>query len=238
MSFRNWDDWGVLFLTLAAAAVLARARRFAFFESILLVFSVFVSFRSLRDVWVVVIVASAILASGLKGDDENWFQLTAFAAPFVSVATAVTLFLGFRVLHVDNAQLRVLLAKDMPVRAVEVVKENGWNGPLYNDYGWGGYLIWALRMPVSIDGRAALHGDQQITRFDATWKAQPEWVSDPDLLKANLVIGPVKAPLTQLLRMDPRFQLGYEDKLAAVFVARKALSSGPAATAGPEPSLP
>jgi hypothetical protein len=38
--------------------------------------------------------------------------------------------------------------------------------------------------------------------------------------------------------MDPRFQLGYEDKLAAVFVARKALSSGPAATAGPEPSLP
>jgi hypothetical protein len=31
----------------------------------------------------------------------------------------------------------------------------------------------------------------------------------------------VQAPLVQMLRMDPHFQLVYEDKLAAVFVARK-----------------
>ena len=40
----------------------------------------------------------------------------------------------------------------------------------------------------------------------------------------------ITAPLTQLLRMDPRFQLADEDKLAAVFVARKNLSSAAAAT--------
>jgi hypothetical protein len=40
-------------------------------------------------------------------------------------------------------------------------------------------------------------------------------------MKAGVVIGPVKAPLTQVLRMDPRFQLAYEDKVAAVFVRRK-----------------
>jgi hypothetical protein len=113
----------------------------------------------------------------------------------------------------------------MPVRAVEVVKEKGWSGPLYNDYTWGGYLIWALRMPVSIDGRQNIYGDERIDRSNSTWNGQPGWESDPDLAKAGLVIGPVKMPLIQLLRMDPRFQLAYEDKLAAVFVARKATSS-------------
>jgi hypothetical protein len=40
-------------------------------------------------------------------------------------------------------------------------------------------------------------------------------------MKAGVVIGPVKAPLNQVLRMDSRFQLVYEDKVAAVFVARR-----------------
>jgi hypothetical protein len=231
LPFRSIDDWCVLLLALAAACVLARARRFAFFESVLLAFAIYVSFRSQRDLWVVVIAASAILARGLTGDDNNRFQLTASFAPFVAVATGLAVLAGFFVLHVDNAGLGAKLAESLPVRAVEVVKEKGWSGPLYNDYGWGGYLIWALRMPVSINGRAALYGDERIDRSDATWSGQPGWASDPDLQKAGLVIEPVRAPLTQLLRMDPSFELAYEDKLAAVFVARNAAPSEPVGAA-------
>ena len=71
--------------------------------------------------------------------------------------------------------LRSTLAKDTPVAAAEFVKAKGYVGPLYNDYGWGGYLIWALRMPVAIDGRAALHGDEKIDRSVATWSGMPGW---------------------------------------------------------------
>jgi len=80
-------------------------------------------------------------------------------------------------------------------------------------------------MSVTIDGRAAMYGDEQIDRSATTWSGQPDWASDPNLQKAGLVIGPVKASLTQLLRMDPRFELAYEDKLAAVFIARKTVPS-------------
>jgi hypothetical protein len=201
--------------------VLARARRVALFEVGLLAFAVLVSFRSQRDVWMVVISASAILASGLTGNSENRLRLKAIYAPLVTVATGLVVLLGFRMLHVDNARLQARLAEDMPVRAVEVVKAKGWSGPLYNDFNWGGYLIWALRQPVSIDGRTNTYGDERLNRSYATWNAQPGWDSDPDLQKANLVIGPVNAPLTQLLRMDPRFEVAYEDKLAVVFTARK-----------------
>ena len=81
--------------------------------------------------------------------------------------------------HIDDAHLHVQLAEGLPVRAVEVVKERGWSGPLYNDFEWGGYLIWKLRIPVVIDGRAALYGDERINRSIATWGGQPDWASIP-----------------------------------------------------------
>jgi hypothetical protein len=180
----------------------------------------------------VVIAASATLASGLTGNAENRLRMKAIYAPLVAVATGLAVLFGFRVLHVDNARLRARLAEDMPVRAVEVVKAKGWSGPLYNDFNWGGYLIWALRQPVSIDGRTNTYGDERLNRSYATWNAQPGWASDPDLQSAKLVIGPTNAPLTQVLRMDPRFEVAYEDKLAVVFIARDSSQSGAAAEGG------
>jgi hypothetical protein len=219
--FRSVFDYCLLFLALASAGALARGRRFLPFETAFLAFAAFVSFRSQRDLWVMTTAASAILSSGLVGREKEWRRLPAFTAPLAAVGSCFVLALGFRVMHVNNARLRILLAKDMPVRALEVVKEKGYGGPLYNDYGWGGYLMWDLRLPVIIDGRASLHGDKRIDRSVATWNAQPDWASDSELVSAATVIGPVKMPLIQVLRMDPHFQLVFEDKVAAVFITRK-----------------
>jgi hypothetical protein len=231
LPFRGLQDYGVLFIALAAAGVLARARRAEVFEIAMFAFAVLVSFRSQRDVWVVVAIASAILAQGLKLRHSDRFQITAMAAPLIAIATVLVVFLGFKVLPVSDNFLQAKLQGSMPVRAAEFVKQKGLSGPLYNDYGWGGYLIWKLGMPVSMDGRANVYGDAPIARSAKTWDGGTDWASDPDLLKANLVIGPASAPLTQLLRMSQRFDLAYEDKVAVVFVARKS----PAAAAGCPP---
>ena len=76
-------------------------------------------------------------------------------------------------------------------------------------------------MPVSIDGRTNLYGNERMDRSIATWGAQPDWASDPQLKQAGLIIGSAKAPLTQVLRMDPHYKLVYEDELAAVFTAHQ-----------------
>ena len=141
-----------------------------------------------------------------------------FAAPLSVIGAALIVLVGFRVFQVNNAKLRSKLAETLPVQAVEAIQAHGYTGPLYDDYNWGGYLIWALRMPVSIDGRAAFYGDEKIDRSIATWGGQPDWASDQELMSSGLIIGPAKQPLTQLLRRDPRFQLVYEDKIAAVFI--------------------
>ena len=224
MAFRSPGDFLVLCFALAATAALAMARRIQLFEILLLAFSIFVSFRAQRDAWVVVITACAVIASGMKGKKENIFRLNASGvAAAAAAAGMLAASLAFqRDFMLDNSKMQAVLAEHLPVRAIEVVKERDYRGPLYNDFGWGGYLIWSLRMPVSIDGRTNVYGDERIDRFVSTWAGSPDWASDPDLAKAGLVIGPAGAPLIQLLRMDPRFDLAYKDKVAAVFVSRKA----------------
>ncbi len=221
--FRSLPDYIVLLLTLGAAMSVGWERRVTLFEGSTFALACWLAFRSQRDVWVLAVVASALVASRLG---QTSAQETAIrpsrAAPLFSAltwaGTALILAAGLLVLHLDTARLADDLAKTMPVRAVEAVRAKGYPGPLYNDYAWGGYLMWSLRMPVSLDGRAALDGDQRLDRFLATWNAEPSWSKDRELLAAGLVIGPVKAPLTQVLRLDPRFQLAYEDDVAAVFI--------------------
>ena len=70
-----------------------------------------------------------------------------------------------------------------------------------------------------MDGRMNVHGDQRIDRSVNTWSGLRGWESDPELMKARLVIGGANNALTNLMRMDSRFKLVYEDATAAVFIA-------------------
>jgi hypothetical protein len=219
LPFRTLSDYSVLFLAFAAVAALARSRRLLFFETSLFIFAAVVSFRSRRDLWIVAIVAGTILASAIEGRRTRQ-RLQAFA-PLPLAVTCVALLLGSRVMHINNAELMTRLSNQLPVRAVAVAEARHYAGPVYTNYDWGGYLIWEPRLPVSIDGRAALHGDERLHRSQRTWSGEPGWDTDPQLLSAGLVVAPVEAPLTQLLRLDPNFKLTYEDQLAALFIPSK-----------------
>jgi hypothetical protein len=219
MPFRSLSDFLVLGLILAAVASLAKRKQIPIFETLLLALAVFLSFRSQRDLWFGSLVAILIVASEASGniEDQQQHRLPLWMKPLILVSVGLAVFVGTKVLHLNNAKLHERLAQEMPVEAVDLVRRRGYSGPLYNNYNWGGFLLWRLRMPVSIDGRAALYGDQRINRSIATWSAEPDWANDPDLTSAGLVIAPLKAPLTQVLRLDPRFHLVYEDKVTVVF---------------------
>lgn len=220
--FRDGTDFAILFLAIASVAVLAKKRSLPLFEALLLLFAILVGFRSQRDVWVLAGAACVILSTLRFGGSQQSSHLgpiAQLAAVFIAIAL---LFVCGRLFDINQSHLDELSRKHLPVDAADFVQHHGIHGPLYNDFGWGGYLLWKLHMPVSIDGRAALYGDQRIDRSVATWSGEPNWASDPQLTSAGVVIGPVSAPLTQLLRMDPSFQLIYQDRIAAVFIPRNA----------------
>ncbi len=222
LPFRDIDDFLLLVLALAAVGTLCWNRRFPIFESAVLAIAIFLSFRSQRDVWLLAVSASAILAAQMKSatDEDRHPPPPSFSAACLAISVCVTVVAGAVLMHVNNTGLRDNVARVMPVHAVEAVRQRGYSGPLYNNYNWGGFLIWSVSQPVSIDGRAALHGDKQLERSANTWNGAPDWKTDPQLISSRLVIAPVAAPLTQLLRADSRFELVFEDQVAVVFIAR------------------
>jgi hypothetical protein len=221
LSFRSLADWPVLGLAIAAAFVLGWQRTWLPFPTLLLLIGIFLAFRARRDVWVLVLPALFIISEfGRFARNEPAFGLTKPQTIGVVVALTVAIYLIALRRHISEQQLESVVERKFPVAAVKFVNEKNYSGPLYNHFNWGGYLIWTLpRLPVSMDGRMNVHGDQRIERSFNTWSGLKGWESDPDLMKARLVISGVKDSLTNLMRMDSRFKLVYEDAIAAVFVA-------------------
>src|SRR3989344_545159 len=61
------------------------------------------------------------------------------------------------VVPLSTNQESLFRAAGYPVGAVQYIKEHHLPGNLFNEYGWGGYLIWQLpEKPVFIDGRMAI----------------------------------------------------------------------------------
>lgn len=219
--FRDPADYCLLGLALAAVAALSWTRRFRLFETGALLFAIVVAFHEQRDAWLISITATAVLVSVLPvRKDVKIVQLPRFATAFAALVAACVLLVAPRALKVTPSLLNNQLASVMPVDAVQAIRAKGYQGPIFNDFNWGGYLIWALREPVAIDGRSNIYGNDGVNRSIETWNAYPDWSTDPMLKSARLVIGPVTAPLVQVLRLDSRYKLVYEDKLAAVFVTQ------------------
>ena len=69
-------------------------------------------------------------------------------------------------------------AESWPVRAVEYIQRHPdrFQGPMFNQYGWGGYLM--LVLPdhrVFVDGRADFYGEELVREFQQTTSLQPHW---------------------------------------------------------------
>jgi hypothetical protein len=224
LGFRGPWDWAVLALAGAAAFALGRRASPSTFEVLLLVISAYFSFHSQRDIWFVVLAALALFATARRPLEAvvDHFAVTWPRALLVAGAIGLVLLVTAWSRSLSEEHLEQKVATSYPVRAASVVAERGYAGPLYNHFNWGGYLIWRLPgLPVAMDGRTNLHGDERLQRSCETWAGRRGWDSDPDLKAAGLVIAETKAALTSLLRLHPRFELVYEDTIAAVFVTRQ-----------------
>lgn len=219
MAFRDYQDFLVLSLAVAAVVVLARKKNSEIFPILALALGFMISFRSQRDLWFVVILSVIILADSLQGQKVYPERLPDWAWIPTLVGSGVLLAVAARVIPLSVESLQKKMDAELPVQAVNFVKAKGYKGPLFNNYDWGGYLQWQLRMPVALDGRAALHGDAALENSMKTWAALPGWQDNPYLHNSNLVIAPRETSLTEMLRVRPGFHVVYEDKIAVVFVA-------------------
>ena len=180
-----------------------------------------VAYRTMRDAWFIAIPAAACIADfGLSEDEsetgENWMENLGIA-----VAVAVLLVLVSRGTDFTTRDLDRAISSAYPVNAVNFLRRNPQPGPLYNNLGWGGFLMWYMPdYPVAIDGRNDLYGDQLDELFYASQSAESGYTTDPYLNEAGVVLLSADLPLSKMLTADSRFQLIYQDQMAVVFARR------------------
>ena len=83
--------------------------------------------------------------------------------------------------QISERNLQTVVQSVYPVGAVNYVKQHQLPGPLFNDYDWGGFILWSLpSLPVVMDGRVNLYGDEKFERSLNTWQGGKGW--DPILI--------------------------------------------------------
>ena len=222
----------LLILAVFAALALSR-KRVRLSQLLLLLATGWAALRSGRNVPFFVLVAMPLLA------EHAWDWLSAqrwglwLSAPEKrAVGADATLKIVLNVLLLAAAPLTLAVwrvqhsvanqsaveARAFPVAAVEFMRTHAIPQPVFNEYGWGGYLIWKLPdCRVYIDGRADVYGDAFIEEFLATHDGEANWQESLSKHGVRTVLIKPDAALASLLRQDHGWQKVFEDSQAVIF---------------------
>jgi hypothetical protein len=111
--------------------------------------------------------------------------------------------------------------EDTPEAALDFVRSKNITGHVFNDYLFGGYLIWS-GVPTFIDGRAELFGDDFVRQYAETVAIADlkKALAALDDYKVNWVILTPVQPLAKAIKTGPWDEV-YSDKYAVVFTRRQ-----------------
>lgn len=241
-----WPFAALLLLTLTLLALSPRRAR----PSELLTLAAFLlaALYSARHVPLFALVVAPILASQsialLDEASLRWPRLRSLTADapnapvpisgnFPLLAAALlALMLAFAALQVSHvlASQAQEEARTYPAAAVAWLRANPAPPHLFNDYNWGGYLLWNLpdTYRVAQDGRADLYGDAWLEQYADLVTTGRDASARLLAIGAQTALIPPDGPLAQALRSDAaHWDLRYQDRQAAVFVARTVASPAP-----------
>ncbi|HKO19120.1 MAG TPA: hypothetical protein VJU82_09560, partial [Acidobacteriaceae bacterium] len=113
-----------------------------------------------------------------------------------------------------------------PVKAVAFIQQHHLPGPIINDYGFGGYLIWAApEYPVFVDGRTDIFEWTGVLRRYGDWATQKSPPADLlDQYGVNLCLFAPDSPIVSSLQRLPGWRLVYSDENAIIFIRTSAAS--------------
>ncbi len=202
----------LIFLVLTLLAAVCSQRRWGIYEVGLVLVAVCASVTYQRQSFLAALLAIPVLAGHVRllpPTDPDAERRTINSALVIILAATIV------ILFPRAASLRQQLDSFFPVRAVTYMKEHNVRGRLFNDYAWGGYLIWHDRdLPVFIDGRAEIFANNGV--FDdygaAVTMASPTQVLEH--YHIDYVLLPPYSALARHLMNTPNWTIEYADNVA------------------------
>jgi hypothetical protein len=123
----------------------------------------------------------------------------------------------------SRAQLESRIAEHSPVRAVRYIEQHPPPRPMYNNYGYGGYLIYTLdgRNKVFVDGRADIYERTgALADYGKTAGVAPTALPLLQAYNVQSCLIERDEPLATLLSASSQWQKVYADELSALFVRK------------------
>jgi hypothetical protein len=220
-NFHRAEYLPFLFLLLAALAFLGASHSIRPRDLLLLIVGTYAALCSIRMIPLFVLIVVPLLSKELEicvaGKLEDPPSTKLSNPTFLNV-TIVLAMAAFVVFHLTNLVRHQAGAESshFPTEATAFLQTHP-PGRLFNDYDWGGYLIWRVSStPVFVDGRADLYGDQFLQRLSDTYQLKNSWHQTLDDWKIQTVIVPPDSALATGLQLAPDWRVAYRDREAIV----------------------
>jgi len=226
-----------LFFLVTLAALALSHKRVRPGQLVLLLVMALATLRSSRNVPFFALVAIPVVAeslwswvvgqgwsSRLSRDEPRQFGQTSLVKLLLNVTLLLLTPLTVIAVQVGNSVTNqpTTEATSYPAAAVDFIEKENLPQPIFNEYVWGGYLIWRLypKYRVSMDGRADVYGDDLIEEFLSVHDGEPKWRESLDRRGVRTVLVQPDVPLASLLRVDAGWQKVFEDPSSVIFVRR------------------
>lgn len=227
---RNIEEWlplqlgsgrGIGFLVclcLIFLLVIVRRSELLWHELILLAIGAWMGAEHRRLLFVFGILAAPTLTRLLASAWDNYDP--AQDRPLANAALLAGSLLVAIWAFPSPASLQQQVDAGSPVEAVKFIESHHLPGRMFNDFAFGGYLIWAAPdHPVFVDGRADVFERTGILRDLEVWTSLE---SDPNSLLDKYNIGfcllSRRSPMAQVLKLLPQWKPVYSDSVSIIFV--------------------
>lgn len=198
--------------------VVLRRSELYFDELLILVAATWLGLSHQRTLFAFGILVAPILSRQIAGlwegyerdKDPHWLNAIFMAGSLLAM-----------VYIIPNAkELSAQTEKNSPVKAVEFIKSHQLAGPMLNDYGFGGYLIWAApEYPVMIDGRADVYEWSGFFEDYEKWAMLENNPKDlPDKYKVNFCLLASQSPMAQAMSLVPGWKIVYSDQNSVILL--------------------
>lgn len=143
--------------------------------------------------------------------------------PVLNGALMASIAIGLVWLFPSQRDLDRKVDAKYPRAAVGYLANHGVRGRLFNEYGWGGYLIWShpAQSKVFIDGRADVYEYSGVlTDYMHIVRLEPGALRLLDRYEIETCLIPQDSPLATVLDALPGWDRVYADQLAVVYRRR------------------
>jgi hypothetical protein len=224
LSFLDARGAGLLLIMGATGlAAASKAVEIRLEELILVSVAAVLAVQHRRMLFLFGIIAAPVVCRLLSGYWEGYDSkrdLPLANAVCMAIAAAVIVFA-----FPSQSALEAQVNQTSPVAAVEFIRNAHLRGPMLNDYGLGGYLIWALpEHKVFVDGRGDVFDWTGVLESFRRWALLKE---DPQLLldkyHIQFCVLESGSPMGHVLPYLPGWRKAYGDVRASVFVRQDAV---------------